>query len=293
MRIILFAAAIVSVFAQESAFQSGDGRTSIYLQSGSAAIINLTDTKFAFGTFHRTSTTPWFVGFDLFGKASSGITTLVDKKIKVPEGGADFTVGRHQLLSGGALSTSKVVDDWILVDIGYSRSYFYLQSTPGATTDTKRFFDRYRLIADYNALFPISKVNVLVGIAAGAERRNNLDDLTQVTFETAVVPTPAGSATSVQKTQGGFYGPYRQYVAAPIYTDILLIPTTFPDVLGSRLGIDVFTRSNLAKFNRYAEPGVGLFLTKKDAPTKVYGGLSASWNDGKIGVALVAGYNFQ
>lgn len=288
---ILLTAATFAAFGQQSSFQSGDGQTSVYLEDGAAATINFTATKASFGYLHRT-TNPWFVGFELYGKASNGITTLVTKKIAVPEGGADFVFGKHFLLSKDPLTPSRVADDWFLIDMGYARSYFNLETDP-AVTYSKRYFDRYRLIADYNAILPVSTVNVLFGIAAGVERRNNLDSLTQVTFQSAVFATPAGSTTSTVKTAAGFYGDYRQYVAAPVYTDILMIPTTWPDVLGARLGFDLYTRSDVAAFDRYVEPGLGIFLTKKDAPTKLYGGISAGVKNGKGTVALIAGYAFK
>jgi hypothetical protein len=50
---------------------------------------------------------------------------------------------------------------------------------------------------------------------------------------------------------------------------------------------------DVAGFNRSADGGVGIFITQKDAPAKVKGGVSALWNDGKIRVALIAGYHFK
>src|SRR5205823_6627060 len=49
------------------------------------------------------------------------------------------------------------------------------------------------------------------------------------------------------------------------------------------IGIDGFTRSNVAKIKRSADGGVGVFRTRKGAPTKVIGGVSASWNEEKSG----------
>jgi hypothetical protein len=85
-------------------------------------------------------------------------------------------------------------------------------------------------------------------------------------------------------------GAYRQYTAAPIDTDAVFLPSSLPTFPGTRLGIDVFTRSNVAAFNRYFEPGLGSLLTRPDAPTHIFGGLSASWKDGRFRIAL--GLNF-
>ncbi|MBZ5636585.1 MAG: hypothetical protein LAO55_25960 [Acidobacteriia bacterium] len=253
-------------------------------------IFNLADTKFSVGYTNRHSAKRRFFGYQVFGQASSGIATLFSSKIKIPEGGADFSAGAHDPFHWS--SSGKVVDDWILLDAGYSRSAFYVGSGPEPIDSAHRYFDRYRVVADYNTL--LSGI-VLVGIAAGVERRNNIQDLRQVTFETVLVPAPVGLTNSVVKTQGGFLGNYREYVAAPIYTDLLFMlpPSIKVPGFDSQIGIDGFTRSNVAAFNRYADGGVGVFLTKSGAPTKVIGGLSASWNGGKIRVALVAGFNFR
>jgi len=271
--------------AQQSGFQSANGQTSIYLGSGSAATFNSSDTKFSIGSQFHHSDKPLFLGYEVFAKASTGATTLFSSKIKVPEGGADFFIGWQK---EGSRPNSK---QWFLFDLGYSRSAFYVADTAVPIDKAKRYFDRYRTIAAYN-----NRPNgwFLVGIAAGAERRNNLDDLKQISFETTVVPAASGSVNSVVKTQAGYLGNYREYVAAPIYTDLLFILPKAISVpgIGSRIAIDAFTRSDIAAPNRYADGGVGIFATKKGSPTKVIGGIAASWNGGKAKVALVASYTF-
>jgi hypothetical protein len=274
--------------AQQSAFQSADGQTSLYLDGGSAATLNFADTKFSIGHISRHSTRALFWGYQVYGAASSGTTTLFSSKIKVPEGGADFVVGWHPLT---ATNPNNNTDDWLLFDAGYSRSIFYAASAPEPIAQAKRYFDRFRTIVAYNRL--VNK-NFLFGIAAGAERRNNLSDLQQVTFETTLVPAPANTSTSIAKTQGGYLGAYREYIAAPIYTDMLFVLPQSITVPGfkSQIAFDAFTRSDLGASNRSADGGLGVFLTKPGAPTKVTGGVAGSWNGGRIKVALVASYNF-
>jgi hypothetical protein len=60
----------------------------------------------------------------------------------------------------------------------------------------------------------------------------------------------------------------------------------------NHVALDAFTRSDLAATKRSADGGLGVFLTAPDHPTRVTGGLVASWNDGKGRVALVASYTF-
>ncbi|MBI2684880.1 MAG: hypothetical protein HYX27_01085 [Acidobacteria bacterium] len=281
------------LMAQKSAYQSGDGQTSLYLDAG-ATIFNFAETKISVAYTNRLragTTAPLFYGYEAFAKASSGTLTLYSDKPKVPEGGASFIIGKYNpfKLSAGPLGEGKLAEDWLVADFGYSRAGFNIAET-GQTTYATRYFDRYRFMGAYNAL-----VNgaVLFGVAAGAERRNNLDDLQNATFQTAL--TPPSGPNSVVKTKTGFYGNYRDYTAAPIYTDLLFVlpPKVHLPGFDNQIGIDGFTRSDAAPARRSIDGGVGIFLTKKGAPTKVLGGISASWNDGKIRVAVVAGFNFK
>lgn len=283
--------------AQQSAFQSSDGKTSLYLGSGGAVTFNLGDTKFAVGHQFHVTNKPRFYGYEVFGKASSGTTTLFSSKIKVPEGGGDFFLGWHWDGNNQRDSCNRVHHEdensarWFLFDVGYSRSSFYVSDTAVPIDNAKRYFDRFRTMAIYN-----NRPNgwFLYGVAVGAERRNNLDDLKQISFETTLIAAPQNTTTAVVKTQAGYLGKYREYVAAPVYTDLLFILPEKVKVPGvkSRIAIDAFTRSDVAAANRYGDGGVGIFVTKKGAPTKVMGGIAASWNGGKGRVALVASYNF-
>ncbi len=294
-------AAPTAARAQESAFQSADGKTSLYLGSGGAATFNFGDTKFSIGHQFWASDKHLFFGGEAFGEASSGTTTLFSSKIKVPEGGGDFFLGWHwdpNMGSGDRIHHEHTLQKgqknsatWFLFDVGYSRSSFYVSNSSEPVAGAKRYFDRFRTFAVLNR-----QVNgwLLVGAAAGAERRNNLDDLTQVTFETTVMPAAVNTDAAVVKTQAGFFGNYRQYIAAPLYTDMLFILPEAVKIPGvnSRIAIDAFTRSDLAHSQRSADGGFGIFVTKKGAPAKAIGGLAASWNDGKIRVAAVASYSF-
>ena len=300
--ILLSAMGCLPATGQQSAFQSGNGQTSIYLGSGgSAATFNSSDTKVSISYLNRHSEKWRLFGYEAYAKASSGVATLFSSKIKVPEGGADFVFGGHPTGSGAPTSgkdrpprgadADSAKDQWALIDVGYSRSAFYVSDVAQLPDKAKRYFDRFRAVAVWNRKF---SDHFLFGIASGAERRNNLDDLTQITFQTTVLPPPSGATTSVVKTQSGFLGSYREYIAAPLYTDMLVVlpaKVTLPG-FGYHIALDGFTRSDLAATRRSADGGLGVFLTKKGAVTRVVGGLAASWNAGKVRVAFIASYNF-
>jgi len=297
MRTLFVVAACVAVSsfssAQQSLFQSSDGQSAVYLRQSSATF-NLGDSKGSIGYIHRINIKPTFWGFEGYATANSGVTSLFSSdKPKAPEGGGDFTVGRHYVFVPMPHAGDKVRgEDWWLIDVGYGRSSFYLYpqgSAPAANT-SKTNFDRFRAVAAYNYF---TSGNLIAGIAAGAERRNNLSDLTSVSVETVIVPAPAGSQSSIVKTRAGYYGHYKKYVAAPIYTDILFYPghATVPG-FGNRISLDFFSRSDVAAPNRSSSGGLGVFMFKKEDPLTPIGGISASFNGTKVQVALTVGFTF-
>jgi hypothetical protein len=285
---IFCAAWAIPANAQKSAYQSADGQTSLYLDQGAAATFNFGDTKFSLGGNRRLIKHNLIYGWEIYGKASSGESTLFSSKIKTPEGGGDFVFGwhplRHPRIDPNPSGFHK--DDWLLFDVGYSRSSFYVAPDAGPIDSAKRYFNRYRALAVYN---DIEKGWFMWGAAAGVERRNNLDDLKPVTFQTTL---QSASGNSVVKDQAGYLGAYGEYRAVPLYVDLLFIPSEKAAPFGSVLALDAFTRCDLSPDHRKADGGVGVFLTKKGSPTKAMGGVTASWNDGKVRVALVASYSF-
>jgi hypothetical protein len=287
----LAAAPIAS--AQQSLFQSSDGQSAVYLRQSTAAI-NLGDSKASFGYVHRINIQKTFWGFEGYATSNSGVASLFSSdKPKAPEGGGDFTVGRHYAFVPMPHAGSTAGrEDWWLIDAGYGRSSFYLYPTgsaPSANT-AKTTFERFRAMAAYNYF---TSGNLIAGIAAGAERHNNLSNLTSVSLQTVIVPAPPGSQSSIVKSQAGYYGNYKEYVAAPVYTDILVYPgqASVPG-FGNRIGLDFFSRSDVAAPNRSSSGGLGVFLFKKDDPLTPIGGISASFNGTKVQVALTVGFTF-
>lgn len=285
--------------AQQSLFQSSDGQTAVYLWQSSAASLNLGDSKASIGYFHRINTQKTFFGLEGYATANSGVTALFSSgKPTAPEGGGDFIIGRHFAFvrppRAGELGGR---EDWWLVDAGYGHSSFYLYPTGSTPTpDTaKTTLDRFRAVAAYNYF---TNGNLLLGIAAGTERRNNLSDLTSVSLETVIVPAPTGSQSSVVTTRAGYYGDYKEYVAAPIYTDFLYYPekAAVPG-FGNRIAIDFFSRSDVASPNRGSSGGIGVFIFGQDDKgnpdlLKPLGGVTASFNGTKVQFSLTVGFTF-
>jgi hypothetical protein len=293
--------------AQQSLFQSGDGQSAIYLRQSSAAF-NLGDSKASIGYVHRVNIEKISWGLEAYATANNGVSALFSSdKPKAPEGGGDFTLGRHYVFIAAPQAGQKSKgEDWVLIDAGYGRSSFYLFPTGSAPSSNpeKTNFNRFRAVAAYNRF---TGGKLLAGVAAGAERRNNISDLTSSSLETILAPAPTGSQSSIVKTKSGYFGNYKEYIAAPIYTDILLYPTRrcTPDdkcapnqkekgvsIFGNRIGIDFFSRSDVAAANRSSSGGLGVFMFKKDDPLVPIGGISASFNGTKVQVAMTVGFTF-
>src|ERR1035438_8259727 len=82
-----------SLFAQQSMFESGDGKTALYLRQPAAAV-NFGDSKASFGYVHDLSTNKVFLGAVAYATSNSGISSLLSSdKPKAPEGGIDGLIG--------------------------------------------------------------------------------------------------------------------------------------------------------------------------------------------------------
>ena len=92
--------------AQQSLFQTSDGRSSLYLQE-SAGAINLGDSKASLGfTHHNNENRSLVWGYDVFATANKGLASLFSSdKAKAPEGGGDVTIGEHFLATKTDLQT--------------------------------------------------------------------------------------------------------------------------------------------------------------------------------------------
>lgn len=279
-------------WAQTSAYQSADGNTSIFLANAKANLIfNVSNTQFDAGYLHEGAGKSWLYGFDVTGKPSSDYGTLFQKGKTPPAAGGSASIGYHRPFSPDIDDQKKdghLRDDWVLLQVTYTRSLFETAAN-STTAPVKRTFDRYRVLAAYDALINIPGVTWLQGVAAGVERNNNLDRLQQAVISTPLAASVPGIApfTVTQQASSGYFGDYRQSIGVPLYSDSVLIPKKVPWV-----GFDLFTRSDAAHANRYIEGGVGIFVAKRENATQVLGGLSLGWKNGTPTVGFVAGWSF-
>jgi hypothetical protein len=214
--------------------------------------------------------------------------------------------------------------DWLSFSASYKRASYKLLNEGGAFADQvrKQNFDGFSATLAYNRLISLddlsgererkiarriarqedrpapreetpknvqSKGSIILGISGGVARRNNSDDLDSVSVEDQSFTSSSGTTQRrAFSSKTALSGDYKEFIAVPLNTDVVWFPGRFD----SRIAIDFFTRSNLGSTDRKFVPGVGLFLTKEKSPTKVVGGISFSYDDGKPRVGLIGGYHF-
>jgi hypothetical protein len=278
--------------AQTSAYQSADGDTSVFLANAKASLIfNVSNTQFDLGYLHEGSGKSWLYGFDATGKPSSDFSTIFQKGKLPPSAGGSAALGYHHPISKDLDRQDKntrLRDDWALLQLTYTRSSF--ETAVNSLTEPEKWtFDGYRVLAAYDALVNAPGASLLLGAAAGVQRQNNLDALKPATISTPLAVSAPGIPPFevTQQASSGYFGAYRQFMGAPVYTDAVWIPKGLP-----WLDIDAFTRSDVAHTNRYFEGGVGIFLAKPENPTQVLGGISLGWKNGTPTIGLVAGWSF-
>jgi len=216
----------------------------------------------------------------------------------------------------------RVDPDWLVFRVTYTRASYKLLNTGGAFADQvkKQNFDGFSATVGYNALITLdnvkalreqraalraarrksmdlpeaetaqeSKGSVILGVSLGVKRTNNADDLKSTDIEDQIFTSSSGTTQrSALAKQTVLRGDYKEYIAVPLNTDVVWYPGRFR----SRIGFDFFTRSDLGKTGREFVPGFGVFLTKEGKPTKVVGGISIAYDDGKARLGLVSGFHF-
>jgi hypothetical protein len=279
--------------AQTSAYQSADCNTSIFLANAKASLIfNVSSTQFDLGYLHEGSGKSWLYGLDVTGKPTSEFSTLFVKGKTPPAAGGSAAFGYHHPISKDIdhqVASTRLRDDWALLQFTYTRQSSF-ETVPNSTTEPeKRTFDGYRAVAVYNALVNAPGSTLLLGVAAGIQRQNNLDQLKPVTISTPVAASVPGIApfTVTQQASSGYFGDYKKYFGAPLYTDAIWIPKGLPWI-----DFDAFTRWNAAHEYRYIEGGIGIFLAKPGNATQVLGGISLAWKNGTPTLGFVAGWSF-
>ena len=255
-------------------------------------------------------------GFEVQGKPSDNIASLFRSDNVTAGSQATLSFGISNLIShqpsatqvatqivtGGPTDTGptglkSLNYDWLTLQATYSRSNstLYNPSKPYADQFVKISFEGYGLQLAYNMEFKTSKIPLILGIAPGFKRSNNVSELDKISVEekqTIVSPDGTTQRTTTT-TRSGLKGGYEENTKMTLNTDFVFYPflvsSTTPK---ASVAFDVFTRSTFGDKGAFV-PGIGAFVTAPGAPLKVYGGVSVYRDKNKeVAVDLVVGFAF-
>ncbi len=297
--------------AQQSLFESSSGETAIFLSSepapgklsqsgGDAGVIlyNMAASTVRFGYLHqRSGPRPLGLGGEISGTLKDGSSTILHNNATAP--GASIRAGLTKSLT--TVDASKVTKTgefkcslcahWLVAQLRVDVSQFYTvpSSVPPFPTPQKRTFTGVQSKVGYNQLWKSSYADWLLGTTIGIGRLNNTDSLKSAQFtDNVITNTSTDQLILNQGSKTTYIGKYNQGVGIPVNADAIL----FPGALRGMVGVDIFLRSNVGAVDRYASPGLGIFVAKKGQPARPIGGLTVSYRDGKGQASLVVGWSF-
>jgi hypothetical protein len=274
MKRILFALLIsisTPLFSQTSPYQTSDGSSSLFLNKVKFAFAaNITTSSFGAAYLHENSGKSFEYGLEFDDKLPTNNTTQGQTPGMLT---GIISIGYHSPFANLATETaqSHLRDDWTVARLAYLQSSFTTVTT-STSTPVKHTFVGWKAMPVYNSLLNFKYFGLLQGEAVGIARTNNIGTLKQITI---------GSSTN-------YLGVYREYTAAPIYTDSVFFPKNF-----SWINFDAFTRSNATMMNRYIEGGGGIYFADPKNPTKITCGYSMGWNNGGSPIyTFIVGFSF-
>lgn len=315
----ILAASVVSSQAQ-TPFQDAKGNGSVLLNDGGFIQFNVADPSIRIGYIHDISSQkrPWSIGFDVSGKLNGSRASLLNKNQVAPDVKLSFTLGRKYLITHrldvsnqrdlerlqlaraeAVKNGAKPSDDFgeyfhalpydrLALQIGYAYKEYSLfdANAPFDKQVFKKKFHNPSAALVYSIQLSGSQ---LLGASLGIGKSNNSGALTEVDVRDINSATFSSTVREVVRTRPVLRGDFQQSTSVFLNSDYVWYPrTTF-----SRVGVDFYTRSVFTGIDKGFHPGIGFFLSEKGAPTRVLGGVTVSYDQGKASVALIAGFSFK
>jgi hypothetical protein len=299
-------------------FQDAKGKGSIFLPEGGFLQFNVADSTIKFGYLYEVNPSPWSIGFDLSAKPTGDRASLIEANQTVPDAQVNINFGRKYLAThrfdinnpadqqrlkaikeeaekAGIKKGDDLGDyldlvpfDRLAIQFGYAYKQYSL-------IDETAAFDKQLLKKNFSSpsvtlIYTLQpNGNNLVGASVGVERLNNSNSLTEVEVRDITSVDGPEVVREIARIRKALRGEFKESTRTFINTDYVW----FPRKLQSRIGVNVFTRSGLSGDEKGFRPGIGFFLSEKGSPTRVIAGVSVSTEEGKLNLALVAGFNFK
>jgi hypothetical protein len=228
----------------------------------------------------------WLMAGSIDFSAKEGIGKLLSGKKPKAEIGGSFNAGENILrllrCSGGGAGAPAVINCTQIThsifgsfEAHYSKLRLLGQSIDPADlkiTDINLFTTKS--LFHYNLNYKGHKDRYLLffGFSTGYAFSNNEDDLDDVRVDTIQAVGNGKSVISSEEIKSGIL---KQYHTIPFNVDIAISPRVGKQ---NMLGINAYFRSELLPKPKM-NAGLGIYLSKRNAPTEVVGGLAYQFND--------------
>jgi hypothetical protein len=295
MRILLLCVLLISskLFASTSLGDAND-ESSLYMKDGNTISSNFKDKSIKLTYLRAKNDNPFGFGITLKGKANDKLSTIFNGDDINPETSVSIPLSYQWILSdkpGRAAPTSMFIDDWLIVEFKYTKGdYQIFDETKDLDGQLfKESMSSTGAVVSYNAIL---NGNFLFGASVEYGKANNYGSLKEKTVKTfkTVYEDDATSRITESSTLARA-GIYEEFYQRKANIDLMYYPSFF----SGRIGIDAFLRySTDEQKDSSVNPGLGIFLLKEGAPTKISGGVTVvrDKKEDETLVGLVVGYIF-
>lgn len=278
-----------------NALGDANDESSIYMWGGGGISANFKDKSAKVSYLYSKSDKPLSLGVTLKGKSTNDASVIFDGDKVTPETTISIPIGYHWLFSekpGRQEPTGFIRDDWFFLEVKYTSGEYQMFDSSRVFNGQlyKEKMQAPALALSYNA---ITSYNVLFGTSLEYGKTNNYTDLKKKEVKTTTdVDTSGSSARVTESSVTAREGVYKEFNQTKFNIDAMIIPEYFE----SRIGLDLFARytNSSEQESSYVNTGLGVFLLKDGAPTKIVGGITFMRDDKKNEnvVGIVAGYNY-
>lgn len=292
--LLVFLLAPIKSYATNALGDAND-ETSLYMWGGGAISANFKDKSAKVSYFHSKSDKPLGAGITLKGKSTNNNSVIFDGQDVTPETTITIPIGYHWVFSekvGRIAPNGFIKDDWIFIDVKYTVGEYQMYDSSNAF-DKQLYKEKMKapsLVLSYNAVL---SGNVLIGASLEFGKTNNYTSLKSKNIKTLSNIEISNSITrSSESSVTAKEGEYNEYNQTKFNVDAMFIPGYFDN----RVGFDIFARfiDSSSQDTSFLNPGIGVFLLKDGAPTKIIGGITFMRDDEENEniVGVVVGYNY-
>ena len=300
--LITFFCIITNRLSAQTGFflEDSKGESSLILPSGGIVRINTSDESLKFGYYSNKSEQKYIYGFDVKGKSNNGLTPIFNNEKLSQEANLSFIFGIKNITTRHKSKNGRYDNLNFKFEIGEAKYKLINTNTTYEQQVKSKSFNKINLGLAYNYFL---NGNMIFGIYGGYNRNNNISDLTKLNIEesTIISTDPTGEIIRTSKEEyTAWKGDFKTINQVLLFIDYVYIP----EWLSNRVALSLYSRSNFKSTINQTNGGIGIYLNKKNEPSKIVGGIIYEFEDlfnskssgasfinrGTLGI--VVGYNF-